>query len=193
MARDVAGVLLAAGSSTRMGTNKLFVELGGETLLRRAARTALEAGLDPLYVVLGHESDRARAALKGLDCTIVINERHVRGMYTSVSAGFAALPQGTEAAVLLLADMPFVTADLVRALISRWQGEPLVISRYGEVISPPILYAKALFPELTALDQEGKELVQRHLHEAAVVAQPPSALHDLDFPADVERARSEID
>lgn len=192
MAHEVAGVLLAAGSSTRMGENKLFLDFGGESLLRRAARTALEAGLRPLLVVLGHESDRARAALDGVDCTIVINAAHLRGMHTSVGAGFAALPSGTGAAVLLLADMPFVTAEMLRALVAGWRGEPLVISRYGEVIAPPILYARALFPELTGLAQEGKQVVQRHLHEAAAVMQPPSALRDLDVPADVERARSEL-
>jgi len=192
MAREVAGVLLAAGSSTRMGENKVLLDFGGESLLRRAARSALEAGLRPLLVVLGHESERARNELGGIDCTIVINAAHARGMHTSVSEGFAALPHETAAAVLLLADMPFVSAGMLSALVARWNGEPLVISRYGEVIAPPLLYARALFPELTSLAQEGKQVVQRHLHEAAAVMQPVEALRDLDVPADVERARSEL-
>ena len=61
----MAGVVLAAGSSTRMGRNKLFFELDGETLLRRVVRRALDAGLDPVLVVVGHESARARAELAG--------------------------------------------------------------------------------------------------------------------------------
>ena len=64
----VAGVLLAAGASTRMGSNKLLFQLEGESLLRRAARTALEAGLAPVVVVLGHQAERCEEELCGLDC-----------------------------------------------------------------------------------------------------------------------------
>jgi len=192
MASEIAGVLLAAGSSSRMGENKLFLELAGETVLRRAARTALAAGLQPLLVVLGHESERARAELRDLPCTLVLNPAWARGMHTSVSEGFAALPHDARAAVLMLADMPLVTAQMLRALVDRWRGEPLVISRYGEVIAPPILYARGLFSELTALETEGKQVVQRHLAQAAEVAQPPAALADLDLPADVDRARAAL-
>src|SRR5260370_7384248 len=89
--RRVAGVLLAAGASSRMGTNKLFLELGGVTLLRRAARTALSAGLDPLLVVLGHESDRARAELEGVASTPVLNPDYASGMNTPLRPAFPPL------------------------------------------------------------------------------------------------------
>src|SRR4051794_13364080 len=59
-AGGVAGVVLAAGASTRLGRNKLFIELEGESLLRRAVRRVSDAGLDPVVVVLGHEAERAR-------------------------------------------------------------------------------------------------------------------------------------
>ena len=72
-----AGVVLAAGSSTRMGENKLLLPLGGETVVRRAVRTAVEAALDPIIVVLGHEPERVRAALAGLPCRTVVNPDHL--------------------------------------------------------------------------------------------------------------------
>ena len=192
---SVAGVLLAAGTSSRMGTNKLFLELGGVTLLRRAARTALAAGLDPLLVVLGHESERARAELEGIACTPVLNADYAQGMNTSLRTGVLALPEGLDAAVVVLADMPFVTAEMVRSVVARWNGEPLVASLYGEVVAPPILYSRALFPELRALTGEdcGKRVVKQHRKQALEVQQPAAALRDLDFPADVERARSELE
>ena len=68
-----AAVVLAAGSSTRMGENKMLLPLGGETVVRRAVRTAVEAALDPIIVVLGHEPERVRAALAGLPCRTVVN------------------------------------------------------------------------------------------------------------------------
>ena len=193
--RRVAGVLLAAGASSRMGTNKLFLELGGVTLLRRAARTALTAGLDPLLVVLGHESDRARAELEGIACTKVLNPEYASGMNTSLRAGVAALPEGLDAAVVVLADMPFVTAEMVRSVVARWKGEPLVVSLFGEVVAPPILYSRPLFPELRALSGDGcgKRVVKEHRKEALEVPQLAAGLRDLDVPSDVEWARSELE
>lgn len=191
----VAALILAAGTSSRMGTNKLFLELGGETVLRRAVRMAREAHLSPILVVLGHESERARAQLEGLRCTAVLNRDYARGMNTSVSAGASALGDDAEAAVVLLPDMPLVTAAMIREMVSRWQGEPLVISLFGEVIAPPILYARALFPELRALAGEscGKRVIRDHRAEAAEVHWPASALQDLDVPADLERVRSAME
>jgi molybdenum cofactor cytidylyltransferase len=178
-----------------MGKNKLLLELEGETVLRRAVRTAAAAGLGPVLVVLGHESDRARSELEGLPCQSVINPRYAEGMNTSLSAGVSALPEGPAAAVVMLADMPFVTADMVRELVSRWRGEPLVVSLFGEVVAPPILYSRELFPELRALTGEscGKRVIKQHRAQAAEVRWPESALRDLDVPGDVERARVELE
>src|SRR5713226_8629310 len=135
----VAGVVLAAGTSSRMGRNKLFLPLGGTSVLRRAIATAREAGLDPVLVVLGHESGRALAELEGLPCTPVLNAEYAQGMNTSVRAGISAVPAGAPGAVVMLADMPFVTAGMVRSLVDRYRaGEaPLVVSTYGEVLAPP--------------------------------------------------------
>src|ERR1700709_1073488 len=69
----VAGILLAAGTSSRMGSNKMLFELEGESVLRRAARQALAAGLSPLVVVLGHEADKAKREIEGLPCQWTLN------------------------------------------------------------------------------------------------------------------------
>jgi molybdenum cofactor cytidylyltransferase len=116
-------------------------------------------------------------------------------MNTSLRAGVAALPEGPDAAVVVLADMPFVTAEMVRSVVARWKGEPLAVSLFGEVVAPPILYSRALFPQLRALagDACGKRVVKEHRKEALEVPQPAAGLRDLDVPADVERARSELE
>lgn len=193
-AMAIAGILLAAGSATRMGQNKLLVELGGEPLVRRAARAALEAGLDPLLVVVGHEAGRVRGVLTGLPCRFVENAGWRGGQSTSVSVGVAAVPAGAEAAVVLLADMPFVDAGSIRDVVARWRetGAPLVSCRYGEVPAPPTLYTRPLLPELQGGDGEGRgrEVVRRHRQSAAWVDQPAAALADVDFPEDLERVRA---
>jgi len=190
----IAGILLAAGSATRMGRNKLLLELAGEPLVRRAARTALEAGLDPLLVVVGHEAESVREALAGLACRFVLNDDWRRGQSTSVSAGAVAVPASAEAAVVLLADMPLVDAVAIRAVVSRWRetGAPIVSCRYGGVPAPPTLYCRPLLVELQGGVGEGRgrEVVQRHRESVAWVDRPAAALADVDVPEDLERAQA---
>jgi molybdenum cofactor cytidylyltransferase len=196
---SIAAVVLAAGLSSRMGRNKLLLEPGGEALVRRAVRCAQEAGLSPVYVVTGHEREEVEARLAGLGCTFVFNPSFARGMNTSIRAGFRALPDACEGAVVLLGDMPFVTAGMVRALVERFRERPVpppvVLSFYGEVVAPPILYGKATFAGLRALadDAPGKAVLEQHKREAASVQQPEEALRDLDVPADLEAARLLLD
>lgn len=190
----MAGIVLAAGASTRMGRNKLLLPLGGESLLRGAARRAVEAGLDPVVVVLGHEADRAREELAELPCRVVANPDHARGQWTSVRAGIRAVQAhaGTPAAVLMLADMPFVTAAMVSEVVRRHRetGAPLVLSDYGGVQAPPTLFARALFEELASADGGGltKRVIARHERDAVRVAWPAAALADLDCPEDYDLA-----
>lgn len=192
---DVAGVLLAAGLSTRMGQNKLFLPLGRGTVLDRAVATALEAGLSPLIVVVGHEAERARAALAGSPVETVFNPDHARGINTSLRTGIAAVPADMSAAVVLLADMPLIDAGMIRTLVARWReaGAALAVSRFGDVVAPPILYGAALFPELRALDGEGcgKRVIKRHRGEEVTVDWPAERLADLDVPDDLARVTTE--
>ena len=186
----VAGVVLAAGASTRLGTNKLLLWLDSEPLVRRVARLALEAGLSPVVVVLGHETERVAAALDGLAVETVVNPAFGAGMAGSLKLGIARVPADCAAAVVLLADMPFVTAAMVAALVARFRGgtEPLVLSLYGEVQAPPTLYARTLFPALAeAGDGGGRRVVLDHRSEAAELRWPAAALVDIDHPADAAR------
>ncbi len=189
----VAGVVLAAGASTRMGENKLLFDLGGEALVRRAVARATAAGLDPVVVVLGHEADRVRAELAGLPCRTVVNPDYGRGINASLKAGISALPAATAAAVVMLADMPFVTTPMLATLVERYRAgpAPLVISDYEGVNAPPMLYDRSLFPELLQMEGEGcgKQVVRRHRAEAAVARWPATALTDIDVPDDYARVR----
>jgi len=179
-----------------MGRNKLMLDLGGQTVLRRAVSTAVEAGLEPVLVVLGHESDRARGELQGLPAEVVFNAGYTEGIHSSVRTGIGAVPGRCSAAVVLLADMPLVDAGMIRTLVDRYRSDEasLVVSDYEGVDAPPILYDRALFPELRELEGEGcgKRVVRRHTAEAVRVRWPARALTDLDLPADVERIRSAL-
>jgi len=174
-----------------MGRNKLVLAVEGESLLKRSARRALEGGLAPLLVVLGHEAERNERELAGLGCVPVVNPDYEQGINTSLKAGVAALPAGVAGAMVLLADMPRVTPEMIAALIARFRaGEaPLVISDYAGVNAPPMLYDRRLFSELLAMTGEGcgRQVVKRHRAEADVLAWPQAALADLDVPEDYEK------
>jgi molybdenum cofactor cytidylyltransferase len=191
----IAGILLAAGTSSRMGSNKLLFPLEGETVLRRAARRALAGGLSPLIVVLGHESDKAAKEIEDLPCQWALNPLYQEGINSSVKAGILAVPREARGALVMLADMPFVTSEMIAAMIERYRASeaPLVISDYAGVNAPPMLYDRSLFTELLTMTGEGcgRQVVRRHRDEAEVLAWPESALADLDVPEDYERVKAE--
>jgi molybdenum cofactor cytidylyltransferase len=192
--RTVAGLVLAAGTSTRMGQNKLLLDFGGETLVHRVGRTAWEAGLDPVIVVLGHEAELVAGEIHDLPCLRVLNPDYAQGIQTSLRAGLAAVPASAAAAVVVLADMPLVDAGMIATLLRRYAatGASLIVSRYDGVNAPPTLYDRSLFAELIAMRGEGcgKQVVNRHRDDALAVDWPAATLTDLDVPEDVERLRA---
>ena len=192
----VAGIVLAAGSSRRMGRDKLYLELEGETVLHASTRRAVAAGLDPTIVVLGPDPERARLELAGLEVQTVVNPDHLDGMSRSLAVGIERVPDSASAVVSLLADMPFVEASMIAALAAAYResGKSLVASRYGDVMAPPTLYGRELFPELAweGGDGCGKRLIRRHLEDALVIDWPEEALLDLDVVDDVDRARARL-
>ncbi len=179
-----------------MGRNKLLFDLGGEPVVRRAVRIALQAGLDPIVVVLGHEADAVRVALASLPCRFCVNPRHADGMNSSICAGIEALPPAVAAGVVLLSDMPFVSAEMIATVVDRYRtgAALLVLSEYDGVQAPPTLFDRALFAELAGQEVKGcgKQLRRRHPDQTSIVAWPAAALADLDVPEDYERVKAQL-
>jgi len=192
---QIAGVVLAAGTSSRMGRNKLLFDLAGEPLVRRAVRTAIAGGLDPILVVLGHDPEAVRHALAGLPCRFVANARYAEGMNSSVCAGFEAIPRRVAAGVVLLADMPLVDADMIAAVVARYRDSDalLVLSDYDGVNAPPILINRSLFGELVSEGKGCGKLLRRiHPDKATDISWPAAVVADLDTPEDYERVRAQF-
>jgi molybdenum cofactor cytidylyltransferase len=185
---SVAGIILAAGTSSRMGRNKMLLTVNGESLVHGAARRALAGGLSPVIVVLGSDAPRAAAELNGLACQTVTNPDFASGLASSMRVGLSALPETARAAMILLGDMPRVTPEMIAALRERYEatGAPLVASNYEGVTAPPILYDRRLFAELLAMtgDRGGQQVIERHRRDAQVLQWPAAALADIDRPED---------
>lgn len=192
----VAGVVLAAGTSSRMGENKLLFRVEGTTLVRRAVQTVVSAGLAPVIVVLGHEAEQAVGELSGLEIEPVFNDDYALGIHTSLRTGIGAVPEGSCAAVVMLADMPFVTDRMIAALIERYRDSSVlaVVSDYAGVQAPPTLYDRLLFGELRAVKGEGcgKQVLRRHEKETIAVSWPAAAMTDIDRPEDYERVAAKL-
>ena len=185
-------MVLAAGTSSRLGegANKLLLRLDSEPLILRAVRRAAEAGLAPVIVVLGHEAERVAAALDGLAVETIVNPAYRAGMQGSLRTGIERVPEDCAGAVVLLGDMPLVTAGMIELLAERFRRgtAPLVLSLYGEVQAPPTLYARSLFPALAGAGAGGgREVVLAHRSEAAEVRWPEALLADVDRPEDAVR------
>lgn len=174
----IAGVILAAGTSSRMGRPKQLLEIGAETLARRTARIALEAGLDPVIVVLGDAAEAVEASLNGLAVELAHNPRPAAGQGSSVAIGAAGCPDDVVALLVFVCDQPGLDVDLVRELIAGWKesGARIVRPRCGERLGHPVLFEAGLLPALRALEagQAGRDLIR------ALRQGEPGAVVDLE-------------
>jgi molybdenum cofactor cytidylyltransferase len=192
---SVAAIILAAGQGTRFGSeSKLLAELGGKPLIRHVAEAALASKAFPVLAVLGHRREEVDAVLPR-PVPRVENPDYARGLSTSLRAGFAALDQAAEAAVVLLGDMPQVTPALIDGLIDTWiaAGRPAaVVPTYDGRRGNPVLLSAALGPEIAKLTGDtgaGALLRARDdVHELPVTA--ASILADVDTPEALAALRS---
>lgn len=192
---QIAGIILAAGAAARMGQPKQLLDWCGQPLVRAVAAEALAAQLAHVLVVLGSAAGAVVQALAGLPLTLVCNPDYAQGQSTSLRAGMAALPEGVDAAVMLLVDQPFVSAAIIDRLIEEWHRSraPIVQPVYRGQPGNPVLFARALFSELLTVrgDRGARELIRanpaRVLHVAFDDDRP---LFDIDTPEAYAAARA---
>jgi molybdenum cofactor cytidylyltransferase len=192
---SVAAVILAAGASARMGQPKLLLIHHGVPLLGRAVDAAVRGGCDDVVVVLGADHERYGAALEGTPARIVHNPEFARGMSSSIRVGVEALREETRAAIIMLADQPFIDRDVIRRLIDtyRTSGVKIVTSAYGGVRGAPVLFDRALFLELLLLegDQGARQVLATYPRHVTEVEIPVDAARDVDTPDDARRLVSD--
>lgn len=188
----LSAVLVAAGASRRLGRPKQLLDWHGEPLVRRAARAALDAGVDELVVVLGAEAEAVQAALEGLDVRIVEHPGWPEGMGSSIAAGVGAATG--DAVLVLTCDQPGVDAALLRLLVEAMQaGHTRVACAYSGVVGVPALFsAPADFAALRALsgEQGARGILRSDAHAVCAIAAAQAA-HDIDDEAAWERWQAE--
>lgn len=189
----VAGVLLAAGTSSRYGeSNKLLEPVDGEPMVRRAARTLLNAGLSPVIVVVGFDAARVREAIDGLDVSVVLNPDYQAGQATSVRVGVRTLPDDVDAAVFALGDMPWVKPRTVSLLVDAYGagvGTALAAAVDGRR-GNPVLWDAGHFDALAAQsgDVGGRDLLLSADGAVLVETGDGAVRRDVDRPDDLSGA-----
>ena len=181
----IPGILLAAGTASRFGGPKLLEEWRGETLLRRAAGTLSEAGINPLIAVLPGD-EKFRGQLAGLAGILLVNPAPERGIGSSIALGIGALPAGAEAVLIAVADQPLLSVDAVRSLVSSFRPGAIVAPRYGQHPGNPRIFDRRFFPELASLtgDRGGQLVADAHPEAVLEVALPEALGRDVDLPSD---------
>lgn len=192
----VAAVLLAAGAARRFGSQKLLHPVAGAPLVRHSAESLLSAALEAVLVVVGSDAHAVRAALDGLPVRIVEATDWEEGMAASLRAGVGALGDDVEAVVIALGDEPSVGAGVIDPLVAAWRtGAALVVApTFGGAQRPPVLFDRALFPELLALrgDHGARRVIARDPARVQLVPLDLPEPHDVDRIEDVDAVEREV-
>jgi len=194
----IAGIVLAAGRSSRLGRPKQLLPVHGEPLVRHTLRHVLASSLDQVILVVGHKSDEVRNAVAGLPVVCVFNPDAAAGQSTSVRSGIAAVLPEVEAAVFMLGDQPGVDPNVIDALVSAWRESrpPVVAPLYDDRMGNPVLFDRRVFPELALLEGDaGARPVVRAYQVSSQLQLVPvagAAPPDVDTEADYEALITEM-
>jgi molybdenum cofactor cytidylyltransferase len=193
--RDCASVVLAAGASTRLGRPKQLLSIHGESLLRRAARLAMEAGCSPNLILLGAHAEILKPEVDGSKYEVVENPGWQEGMGSSIRVAMKSLlarPKVPNAVLLLVCDQPELSAELLVTLLNihNGRGDAIVASHYSGVLGVPAVFGSDYFAELAMLSGENgaRRVIARHVEHAFGVAFEGGNF-DIDLPEDVVKLR----
>ena len=196
MARErdcrVAGVILAAGSSSRIGEVKQLLGFRQTTLLGEVIKNASRSLLDEVILVLGHGADEIRKALRFEGVRVVINEAHAQGQSTSLRAGLSDVSEDTDAVMFILGDQPLVGSEVMNALIDGYcrTRAPIVLPTHRGRRGNPVVIDRTLFARVESItgDVGARVLFQEYAEEIVEIDVEDDSIHfDLDTWEDYQK------
>lgn len=190
----IAGLVLAAGRSSRMGAlNKLLIVVDGKPMVRHAVEAILSAGLSPVFVVTGHQGKEIQESLKDLPVKFLENINFIDGLSSSLKCGVQALPEDCDGVLVALGDMPRVSAADMGRLVNAFnpvEGRAIVVPTWHGKRGNPVLWGRRFFAEIKEL---GGDVGARHLigaypeAVAEVEMEGDGVLTDIDTPQALAR------
>ena len=187
-APNIAAVVLAAGASSRLGSNKLLAKIGGKPMVRCVVEATTTSGASPIIVVTGKDAEKVETALEGCNVRFVNNPDFSKGLSTSLTCGLKALPEDCDGAVILLGDMPDVSAALVDRLIAAFnptEGRAICVATHSGKRGNPVLFARRFFAEMESIEGDvgARGLIGAYPELVCEVeAESEAPLIDLDTP-----------
>lgn len=195
--KSLGAILLAAGSSSRLGQSKQLLQLEGQPLVRLQASKLLALNPACVVVVTGAEQVAVEQALQGLALQCVQNANWQQGMGSSLACGIAAMPERVRGALLMLCDQWKVSVADLQALTQAWERIPAtaVIAQWNEetleksakvVSGPPVVFPRALFFSLIKLGGErGAHQILKRYKAGVQRLDLPNAGFDIDQASDL--------
>lgn len=188
----IGAIVLAAGESQRMGTQKLLLPFAGKTVIEHIATQIIASTTSETLIVTGHQSDRVAAVLSDYPVRIIHNPAYKQGMLSTIRAGLRAAPPAWTGILVILGDQPALQTHVIDALNARFTQHlnGILVPVFNKRRGHPLLFASQYKAEvLTRFDQEGlRGLLHAHpqrIHEIPVPTD--TILHDIDYPEDYER------
>jgi molybdenum cofactor cytidylyltransferase len=190
----VAGIILAAGSSSRMGRPKQLLPLRGQTIIECVVDSALASPLDKVVVVLGHRAEKLIPLLREREVTVVINAEYQSGQSSSLQAGLRVVGDDFDAALFLLADQPLITPSIISSILTAYANNPspIVLPLFDGKRGNPVLFDRQTFDFIDSLsgDTGGRVLFQKYAGQILEVPVQDIAIHfDIDTEKDYSALR----
>ncbi|MBW0007471.1 MAG: nucleotidyltransferase family protein, partial [Sphingomonas sp.] len=194
----IAALLLAAGQSRRMGSNKLLEQIDGVAMVARTAQRLLASRAGPVVAVTGNQAEAVDAVLGRLPIERVHNPAFAEGLSTSLKRGLAALPADIDGVVVCLGDMPLIAGRDIDRLIAAFnplEGRAIVVPTRRGKRGNPVLWARRFFAEMAELagDVGAKHLIGEHADQVFEVEMDnDSVLVDIDTPDALAELRRKV-
>ena len=182
MKKNIAGIVLAAGGSTRMGQkNKLILHVNGMSIISSTVGAAVESSLDPVRVVLGNDSDTVKRELINYPVSFIHNNNWMEGMATSIVSGMENLD--SDGIMFILGDMPFISSKIINQLVQQFDSNKIIVPFNNGKRGNPVIFPSHLFSELKKIsgDRGAKPLIQKYNEDVKEVPiQSKAIFQDID-------------
>lgn len=190
---NIAVIILAAGSSSRMGFPKQLLLYQGSTLLNHTIETAIASVCSPIVVVLGANEEKISCNVDQSCVSVIKNKNWSLGMGSSISLGINFLlsyPETIKAAIICVCDQPFLTAEIINNLVFSYHTtkKPIIACTYANTYGVPVLFDSSFFTELVSLKEKGgaKKLIRQYENDVFFIPFPQGVI-DVDTPEDYQQ------
>lgn len=182
----IAGLILAAGGSSRMGDqNKLLQLIDGTPMVKKVVASCLHSNLSSIYVVLGHDSEWINNCISTEGINFVNNEDWRLGMASSINSGIGAMNNDFDGAMILLGDMPYIETKLIDQMIELFQEYKIVVPVKNGRQGNPVLFSSIFFNDLQSIDGDkgAKRVIQENFSSVVPTHVMTNAIfRDIDTP-----------